>query len=584
MATRIPATKAKPSAGPPAHERRPGSAGRAVLRIALHEVRRVAGAFKGRSTLLALAACAVVLAAVGPFILQRGVQPDRGLYPVTIEAGSPLAAAARSDARFAEVPGGFANGAVLDLQADRVVWDERNPASVAGFHALQEALTKWQETELGKERDQAAAFPVQVDLVLAPRAPAPATATATTSSAPPPSTPGTAGPATPSILQAEAPKAASARQGLHPADVDPPFPVRSLLLTFAYLIPLNFVAQLHAGTLLSDRIRKRGLLALTTPHAPRTILLGRSLPYLALGAAVLAFGSVAARAGWLGWLAAVPIVLFVLSSSLLLGLLARNERELTFLLTGATTMTSVFLFLPAVFTAVPAVAFLSPVSVLVASIQGQAVGVGPFLYATLPLTLCTLAFALVGIALYREETLFTPRRVRDTLLAGLAVRARTGWRTLACGALTVPFAFALELLVLSLAIPLGLSVALPAILLGVAFVEERLKLAVSAAGRRAGANAMGAAAWAGAGFFVGEKLAVVLAIVGFGDLRLGDATLRTFGVSGGWLLAIAPLALHVAAAMVAASGLGRRPWGTVAYLAAVALHFGYDLAVAGVAL
>lgn len=542
----------------------------AVLAIAWHEVRRLVGAFRRPSTALGLAGAVVLLAMLWPVVLERGLAPDRGLYPVSVEPGAPLAPVVESDPRFAIVPGGFASGAVMEVRTDGA-YAQPTDAGRAALRQLQESLRHWQEERLGDETDEAAAFPVQVNVVMA--APQPART-------PTPRPNATAGP--PSVLEEEAPEAASVQTELSPSEVEPPFPVRSLLLTFTFLIPMNFVAQLHAGTLLADRVRHRALISLTTPYAPRTILLGRSLPYLAAAAFVWLVAATGTGAGWQGWAAMAPVVLFVLAVSTLLGLLARSERELTFLLTGSTTMLSIFLFLPAVFTAVPAVALLSPVSVLVASMQGDVVQAGSFLYATLPLALCTVALGLLGSALYREEPLFSVQSLRAKVIAALARRTRRAWSTVVAGVLTVPFAFTLELLVLALAIPVGVAGMVPlvvVIFLGVALIEERLKLAVVAARRRAGRSAMAGAAWAGLGFFIGEKLALLLVLVGFGDLTLGAETLRVFGVSSNLALAFLPLALHIACSMLAATGLGRRrPMPALAYLGAVLVHFTYNLA------
>jgi len=556
-----------------------GSGSRAVALLALHEVRRLVGAFRKPSTAIGVVAALAILAALWPVILERGIQPDRGLYPVTVEPGSPLAEAVAADARFEEVPGGFDGGAVMVLARDgpRVRDDQ---AGHAAYRELQDAVRHWQEEELEREADAAAAFPVEVNLVMA--VPDPGAAPLS-----PSATPGTPGApaAQPSLFQEVAADAPTVQEAVRPTDVEPPFPVRSLLLTFAFLIPMNFVAQLQSGSLLADRTRKRALISLTTPHAPRTLLLGRSLPYVVAGAAVWILAAWTTGAGWQGWLATAPIILFVLAAALLLGLLARSERELTFLLTGTTTMLSVFLFLPAIFTAVPQVAYLSPVTVLVSSMQGDTVDAGLVIFATLPLTLCALALALVGMALYREETLFSPRTLRDKVIAALAVRSRTRWGVVAAGVLAVPFAFALELLVLSMVIPLGLvslGAVLVAILAGVALIEERLKLAIAAARRRTGDSPVSAGIWTGVGFFVGEKIAFILAVIGFGGLTLGPELLSLFGVSGAWLLLLAPLVLHCACTAIAASGLGRaRPWATVAYFAAVALHLAYNLAAVG---
>lgn len=560
-----------------------------LLALARHETRRLGRAFQGRSTKAALAAVVLLLVVAWPAVRDRGIHPDLGLYPVSLSPDAALGPAARFDPRFRVVPPG--TPALLLLAGPEVRYDPSSQAAIAALAELREGLRSWQEAELGKEADQAAAFPLQVSLAFQPRdltapsapsfpagpPPSSATSTATQASTPRP----TASPTLPAAsLLNETSVTAHTQTGLHPSQVQPPFPVRSLLLTFAYLIPLNFIAQLYAGSFLGDRIRHRGLLALTTPHAPATVLLGRSLPYLAAGGAVFVAASLLVRAGALGWLAALPIVLFVLASAVVLGLLARSERELTFLLTGTTTLFSTFLFLPAVFAALPPVAFLSPVSVLSASIEGHPVAWGPLLYATVPLLLAALALALIAVGLHREEALFSQQGLGAKLRFAMARWTASRRGLLVAGILAVPFTLALELFTLALVIPLGLVAAFPLFVVGAALLEESLKLAVTAAGRRKGRSGWRAGAWVGAGFFAGEKLALLVALAGFGSLELGIPTLRLLGVQGGLLLLLAPLALHAAAAAIAGAGVGKgRLWGRLAWLGAVSLHTLYNTAV-----
>ncbi|HUR60961.1 MAG TPA: hypothetical protein VM286_01175 [Candidatus Thermoplasmatota archaeon] len=542
--------------------------------LASHEVRRLGGALSARGAKVALAAVVLLLVAAWPAVQQRGLHPDRGLYPVAIAPDAVLGPAARSDLRFREDP----SGAVLSLEGAQAR-TVPGAASKAALAELRDGLQRWQEDQLASEEDQAAAFPVQVTLVFQPRDLTAATTgiAGSTSATGPPPTSTDPGAARPSIAQQTAD---SSRQlpDLRPADVNPPFPVRSLLLTFAYLIPLNFIAQLYAGSLLGERIRHRGLLVLTAPLSPSSILRGRSLPYVAAAAAVLVVASLAIGAGPLGWLAALPIVAFVLAAALVLGLVARSERELTFLLTGTTTMFSTFLFLPAVFAALPPVAFLSPVSVLSASIEGHAVAAGPFLYATLPLALATLALALAGTALFHEETLFSQQGLARKVAQSVARWTRTRRGLLIAGILLVPFALALEMFVLAMVIPLGLVAAFPAFVLGAAVLEESLKMLATRA-RPDARPGWKSGAWVGAGFFVGEKVALVVALAGFGSLQLGIPTLQLLGVQGPIWLLVGPLFLHVAAAAVAGLGKGRRAWGPATWLAAVLLHAGYNVAV-----
>lgn len=555
--------------------------------IARHEARR-AFAVLDKRTGLALLGVVVLLAASWPVVRSHPVQPQQGLYPVAVDAGSPLGDAVRSDARFRIVAGTRADLAAgrvaLELEANGVVYDQASERSRAALNTLSQATVRWLESRMAAETDQAAAFPVDVNILLAAQdltatgspipsgGPAPSSASSSSTAA------GGNVSAAPPVLVGNV-SAPAPRLGLHPSQVDPPFPVRSLLLTFAFLIPMNLVAQLCAGSLLSERIRHRGLLLLTTPISGPRILWGRVLPHLGITLGVVLVAGIAIGVGWQGFAAALPMVLLVLAIAVVLGLLARNERELTFLLTAATTMLSTFLFLPAIFTTLPPVAFLSPVSVVSASVDHKSVAWGPFLYATIPLGLSTLALAFLAAGLYREETLFATRGLFNKGMDGLRALSRRRLAVIAAGILTVPFALALELFVLTLVIPLGLRAAFPAFVLGVAFVEEGLKLAPARAHVQArGAQGWFAGALSGTGFFLGEKVALLVALAGFGLLPLGTPSLALWGVGGGLLILVAPLLLHAGCSAVAASGAKRGgAWVTMTWLAAAVLHAGYNL-------
>jgi hypothetical protein len=331
--------------------------------------------------------------------------------------------------------------------------------------------------------------------------------------------------------------------------------MQSLLLTFAYLIPMNFLGQFYSGSFYAERVRRRGVLLLSTPMTSGQILLGKSLPYLAVTLLFAVVVTLVIGAGWLGFLASLPIVGFVLASSLLLALVAPHPRALTFLLVAITTLFSTFLFLPAVFVEIHPVAFISPVSVIATSIRQELMTTGEFLYATVPLTLITLALAAVSVPLYREESLFSPRGMLSRVVDAVGIQFRSRWRLVGAGVLTVPFAMGLELFVLVFAIALDLRVAFLFFLFGAAFVEEALK-ALPAYGHlgRPGAQHP---PWLvglliGTGFFVGEKLALLLGLVGFGLLDVGPDVLATFGIAGDVTLVVAPLALHVGTVTITA--------------------------------
>ena len=549
-----------------------------VWDIAAHEVRR-STAFLNRRTVPLLVLVIAALVIVGPLAVGR-LDAQKGIYPVAVAPGSPFAPVVASDARFAVVDAGAGDlGGRIALWIDDAPHRSQDARGAAALQALQQATQRWLDDRMSHEPDQAAAYPVLVTILQAPRVAAIAAPAATSSS---PSASASNGPAPVASVADGAPPATQRTADVKPRDVQPPFPVASLLLTFAFLIPMNLVAQLHAGSLLGERTRHRMVLLLTAPMQGGRVLLGRSLPYAGLALGVWAVASFALGVDWLGAIAALLIVTLVLTTGLLLGLIARSQRELTFLLTGATTAISTFLFLPAIFTAIPQVAFLSPVAVVSASIDGKAIGLGPFLYATLPLTLVALSFVLLSVGLMRDETLHGQLGLGARLQASLRRLAASRRGLLVAGILAVPFALALQLFLLALIIPLGLWIALPGVVLGAALVEEALKQSAVLAHRTAPGHRR--SAWSsgllvGTGFFLGEKLALIVGLVGFGLLPNGTSALAILG-GGTGLLLIAPLLLHTVTSAVGASGTGRgRGWTLLALLGAWAIHCAYNLAI-----
>lgn len=572
---------------------------RGLLRVGLWETRRQVGGFDLRATL----AVAVAAAAVGVFLFfmaPEGVDPDAGVFVADGGPQDPLTEAAARDARFRVVDEGgqaYRQGAADLWIQDGTVHHRDTDRGRAAAQALSEAVRAFNRERMAAEADQAAAFPVIVDTVYEARRLAGEPADGPAPPAPPAngtSPPGgdgstgsgdAGGPDGDASLVDEAQPAGEVRTGLRPDEVEPPFPMRSVLLTFAYLVPAMLVAQVHAGSLQSERIRERGVLLLSAPLSRHAVLAGKTLPYAALLVLMAVGVTWFVGAGAVGLLAALVVLGFLLAATTLLGLTARSLRELTFLQVGLTTSLSTFLFLPAVFTALPPVAFLSPMHVVAASIRGETVAPAELLYALLPMGMAALALGALSFAAYREETLFAPGPLVRKFQVILREAVSSSGRALAGGMLCVPFAFALQLMLLVLAVTLSLQAAFVAFLFGGALVEELLKGTVAAAHqeRRRPVHPALTGLLVGGGFFLAEKGALVLAIIGFGGLPYGLDALRAFGVIGGFGVLLAPLALHSATAAIVAwaARRGRFAWGL---WAAVLVHAAYNTVLVGWAL
>ena len=365
------------------------------------------------------------------------------------------------------------------------------------------------------------------------------------------------------------------------------------VLAFVFIIPLNFLIQAYGSTILSERINRRGELLLVSPVTRLDIVGGKTLPYFAGAVAVegaIAVGLTYLTRGTLGGLvslvAVVPLVALFLSTTFLGAMFARSFKELTFVTVTVTVGLTSYAFVPAIFTDVNPIALISPLTVVVRDLQGQAIATHEFLFSTVPPLLSAVVLFGLGLGLYREEDMFAQRAMPLKVLDALAGRVHRRWHVLVLTAALLPFVFVVELLAIAMLFALG-GLSVPLVLVVVAVVEEVAKsLHVYAAfvHRRFEATrrtALALGALSGVGFFLGEKITLIAQVVGLPELRIGEAALGP-AVSGPLVVAflLAPLALHVVTAAVSAVGAsrGRRAYA-LALSVAIGVHLVYNYTV-----
>ncbi|WP_435115912.1 ABC transporter permease [Halolamina sp. C58] len=593
---------------------------RKVGRIARWEVAHSVGTVDRRTALLGLLAVAVALGAGGATAATGGVALDADLYRVAVDEESPYhepVAAASSlqpvgtseewDARIVDADHG-------DRTAEFEVRDSGK--GEAALAALRSAVRRQNDRLMRAERNESAAFPVAVTLAYESRAAVPTGGTTGDGAAEPTATatPGdstgvgsettetaaadtdddSGGFAIPNVGDALFPDPASGS----PADIRPPFPFASLILAFAFLVPLNFVAQAYGSTVLDERIGRRGELLLVAPVEPGDVVAGKTLPYLLASVALSVVVALAVGGGEIGpvsVLAVVPLAVLYLAGTFVGGMFARSFKELTFVTVTLSVFLTAYAFVPAIFANVTPVAFISPLTVVVRDLQGIAVTPAQFAFATGPPLFAGGTLFLLGLGVYREEDMFTQRAVPLKLLDALDARLAGARSAATLSALAIPFVFVAELLVVALLFALPISVSLPLLLVAIAGIEEVAKSAHLYAGFRTGTFARTGRATllvgglSGLGFFVGEKFTAVVQVVGLPELTLGRAAFSATGTGLGALgngplallaLFLAPLLLHAVTATVSAAGATR---GRRAYLlalgAATLLHASYNLTV-----
>jgi len=237
------------------------------------------------------------------------------------------------------------------------------------------------------------------------------------------------------------------------------------------------------------------------------------------------------------------------------------------------------------------IALISPLTLVVMELQGEAVEMGAYVFSTAPFYLGSGILFLLGVGVYREEDMFTQKPVPLKFLDALDARLRGPKSVAVISALMIPFVFIAELLAIAVLFVLPIELSIPIILVTIAAIEEVAKSIHIYAGfesdrfGRSTKMALLLGALSGFGFFVAEKFTAISQVVGLPELALGEATLTPAGVTPTATLALlaAPLVLHVVTAAISALGAKRDlQWYLVALLVATLVHAAYNLAVVSI--
>ncbi|WP_152041206.1 ABC transporter permease [Salinigranum salinum] len=586
---------------------------RAIVRIARWEVGRSVGVVDRRTVVLGVFALVVVGSVVGAGLLGGGVALDRDLYRVGVAESSPYHDPVASSTTLAAHPPSetaLRAGELDLLVVDRRVVVPDTPKGAAAVAALRESVERHNARLMRAEENRSAAFPVVVSLSYATRdevvVAGPSGDTDDGGSSGGSETAGDGGSGGDSAGEVTTRPESSgplavpgigtgvfARDSVgSPADIDPPFPFSSLVLAFAFLVPMNFVIQAYGSTVLNERVNRRGELLLVAPVSPADIVAGKTLPYLAAMVGVTTLIAGAVGGGVVSVAAVVPLALLFLAATFVGAMFARSFKELTFVTVSLSVFLTSYAFVPAIFTNVTPIALISPLSLVVRDLQGSGVDLSAYLFSTGPIYLSAGVLFLLGIGVYREEDMFTQRPVPLKFLDALDARLSGLGSVALLSTLSIPFVFVAELLGIAVLFALPVSVSVPLILVVVALVEEVAKSLHVLAGYendrfdRSIRRALALGTASGVGFFLGEKTTAIVQLVGLPELTVGRAAFASSGTVGAETVPLAlgllaaPLVLHtVTAALSALGARGGFQWYLGGVGAAVVVHTTYNLTV-----
>jgi ABC-type Na+ efflux pump permease subunit len=367
-----------------------------------------------------------------------------------------------------------------------------------------------------------------------------------------------------------------------PSQLSPSLPFDSIILIFVFIFPLYFTSQFFMMSIMNERTGRKGEILLSTPVKASSIILGKMLPYF--------LGMIAICTGLTFWIQAplivllplVPVIFFFLANALLIGMLSRSFKELSFVSIFFSTVATSYLFFPSIFANVHVISFISPLTLIVLTLQGTAWTVTDYLYSTSLFWLTSAVLFYIAAKNFKDERLFSEKnlvtRLREFLSEVISLQRPFLSLFLLTG-FSIPFIFMVQLMCLVLFFNLPMPLSLVLLLLFAALVEEIAKgIGIYTIYARNAAfftwrNVMYASAATATGFLVGEKLLLFVTLAQITESVLGSVLFLSLGVL--WM----PLLLHFAGTLIVTCclKLGGRRWFAPGLAMAMVVHCLYNL-------
>jgi ABC-type Na+ efflux pump permease subunit len=371
-----------------------------------------------------------------------------------------------------------------------------------------------------------------------------------------------------------------------PSQLSPSLPFDSIIFIFVFIFPLYFTSQFFMMSVMNERIGRKGEILLSSPVHPLVIIAGKMLPYLAGMLLTSLLIILTARESLIILLPLLPIILFFLASALLIGMLSRSFKELSFISIFFSTLATSYLFFPSIFANVHVISLVSPLTLIILQIQGTGFSASDYLYSTSLFYLTSGVLLFIGAVNFNAERLFDLRpflpRLREFISSSLS--REHPWRSLLlANVFLIPFVFMVQMMGLVLFFNLPMPLSLVLLILFAAFIEELAKsvgvYSLFHAELRAlpAKTILLASAATALGFLLGEKLFLLLMLSQITESVFGSILFLQQGISLLWM----PLLLHFTGVLMVLLALrtGGRRWYLPGILAAAAVHSLYNLSL-----
>jgi len=367
-----------------------------------------------------------------------------------------------------------------------------------------------------------------------------------------------------------------------PAQLSPPLPFDSIILIFVFIFPLYFTSQFFMMSIMNERIERSGETLLSTPVKSWVIILGKGLPYFLMMLVIAVILTVFIDASLMILLPVLPVILFFLSSALIIGMISRSFKELSFISIFFSTIATSYIFFPSIFANIHVVSLISPLTLIIYEIQGDGFTLFDYIYSTSLFFLTSAVIFYLAAKNFNEERLFNHHKLMPRMMEFIESVISKKWTKLSLFGIsicTIPFVFMAQLMLLVLLFNFPMPYSIILLLFFAAFIEEFAKsigiytLISKRPDYLTWKNVVLGSVAIAAGFLFGEKLLLFATLAEISDSIFGAVLFASLQVL--WL----PLSLHFIGILTTASILkaGGRKFYLPALIISTVVHSLYNL-------
>ncbi len=323
---------------------------------------------------------------------------------------------------------------------------------------------------------------------------------------------------------------------LIPSLMNPPIPLSQVVLAFLYIVPMLFMGIFFNSSFMEEKTNRKLNILMSTPVTPFDVIAGKMLPYVSFSLVLVIAITIFLGGDVLLALAIfLPVILFIFAIYLMVSLIYRTFKDQTFFSMAAITFVTGYLVLPALFTGINNVSYISPLTLAVQMYRGESFGLTEYALSTGPMYLVFVLAMFVGVRIFNEEYLmgFGPlyRKAADAIY--LSINKNHLYISIALlSLLLIPAVFMVQMVIaiLSLMVPVSLPpMAFLAILLALCVVVEEVAKSAGIVTLLQNKKVLSVktililSLASAIGFFIGEKILLYLSLSVISNVMLLEA-------------------------------------------------------------